>query len=267
MLTSKQREATTGEPMATNETTTPEHPHPHAGNPHAPPGFDFEKFATFCARGFAYGVGKADGQVCIEAAISLCSGEGLGDKPTCVHPAIRAHSIRLNDARWSSPEARAKGTCDYGLAQLGTAQIDGVAFARRLAFLTITKLLPVVLRLVTSLDPSVAEACEKSVDLVSAQATARAAQKECRKIAAVAAAYAYADDAADAADAAAYAVAVAAAYAADAYAADAAAYAAAAYAAAAADAAAYAARDRILTQAAALATQAIEDVRAGMVQP
>jgi hypothetical protein len=236
------------------------HDHPHAQNPHAPKNFDFEKFATFCARGFSHGVGKADGAVCVEAAISLCSGEGLGDKPTCVHPVIRAHAIRLNDSRWSSSESRAKGMCDYGLAQLGTTDLDGKQFARRLAFLTITQLLPVALR-AAKLE-SEAVACEQSAGLEQALACARLA-RDAAAYAAAAAAYAAAAAAAYAAAAAADAAYDAAA-AADAVAAAAADAAADAVAAAAADAAA---RDRVLSQAARLAIQAIEEVRAGMVQP
>jgi len=71
-------------------TNPPDHDHPHANNPHAPKAFDFERYQAFCSRGFSSGVGQEGGQVCIEAAISLCMGEGLGDKPTCVRQYVHS---------------------------------------------------------------------------------------------------------------------------------------------------------------------------------
>ena len=160
-----------------------------------PPEFDFARFEQFCERGFSHGVGQADGQVCIEAAISLCMGEGLDDKPSCVHPVIRAHAIRLNDACWNSPAARSAGLCDYGLAQLGTANLDGVEFAKRLAFATIREILPIALRRAKLGEH--AGACENAQTNQEALAAARAAKKAA--YAAYAAAYA-AYAAADAAE-------------------------------------------------------------------
>ena len=205
-----------------------------------PPEFDFARFEQFCKRGFSRGVGKADGRVCIEAAISLCMGEGLSDKPSCVHPVIRAHAIRLNDACWSSPAARSAGLCDYGLAQLGTANLDGVEFAKRLALATIREILPIVLRRARLEER--ATACENAKTNREALTAARAAKN---------AAYAaYAPVA--------YAPACASVAAADAAVADAA-Y--AAYAAAYAASASVAERNRILSLSAQIATRIINEMR------
>src|SRR5262249_51669195 len=146
--------------------------------------FDFARFEQFCSRGFSHGVGKEDGQVCIEAAISLCMGEGLDDKPSCVHPVIRSHAIRLNDARWSSPAARSAGLCDYGLAQLGTANLGGVEFAKRLALATIREILPIVLRWAKLEEHAVA--CENAKTNQEALTAARAAKNAAAATAAAA---------------------------------------------------------------------------------
>ena len=56
------------------------------------------------ARGMCSGLGEAGGQMCIEAAASVLAGEPFGSFPTCVNPAVRAYSIRVNDAGWSSAD-------------------------------------------------------------------------------------------------------------------------------------------------------------------
>lgn len=139
-----------------------------------PQGFDRAKFDDIFSRGLCNGMGEVDGQMCIESAIALACGEELNDKPVCVHPVVRAHAIRLNDAQWSSPEARALNLRNYAIAQLGTAnKLDGVEFARRLALATIRELLPITLRLV-KLEKE-ALACEAAVDLPTAEAAAELA--------------------------------------------------------------------------------------------
>jgi hypothetical protein len=224
--------------------------------------------------GLVQGVGEpTPGQMCVEAAVCYALGEPHGDEPSCVGPAVRRAKIRINDARWSSGTARAKGMRRVAIAQLGSDTLDQVEFSKRFTLAVIRELLPEALRRVGLMKE--AEACAAAKDL----SEARTASLSARSAAYAASAYAAADAAAYAADAAAYA-ADAAAYAADAatYAAadaDAAAY-AATYAAAdaaayAADAAAYAAdaatyaaeRDRVLT----LATDIVERVLVEMKSP
>jgi hypothetical protein len=187
--------------------------------------------------GLVSGIGVPEpGKMCIEAAVCFAMGLPHSDEPTCVAPTLRHLKIRLNDARWSSDQARAKGLRRLAIAQLGSAgALDEKEFAKRCARLAIQTSIPTALRAVASIAKggrkerllAAADLCERD----PTEANARSAKD--------AAAYAYA---AYAAYAAAAADAAAAAYAA-AYAATAAAYAAyAAYAAAAAAAyAAYAA--------------------------
>ena len=66
-----------------------------------------KKFDAIVARGFCAGKGSPDGQMCVEAAITQAMGLPFSDEPSCVEPVIRTYKIILNDAKWSSPEARA----------------------------------------------------------------------------------------------------------------------------------------------------------------
>ena len=60
--------------------------------------------------GLVQGMGVAKpGKMCVEAAVCYALGLPHGDNPDCVAPALRALKIRLNDASWSSNQARAKG--------------------------------------------------------------------------------------------------------------------------------------------------------------
>ena len=71
--------------------------------------------------GLVFGIGNPiAGQMCVEAAVCFALGEPHGDEPSCVSPALRAFKITLNDAGWSSNEARAKGLERLALAQLGS---------------------------------------------------------------------------------------------------------------------------------------------------
>ena len=188
--------------------------------------------------GLVSGVGKPiPGEMCVEAAVCYALDLPHGDEPGCVNRALRAFKIRLNDAHWSSPAARAAGLRRLALAQLGSAgHLDDREFTRRLAELTIRVAVPIALRAAASIqkDPKHKEA------LLDHAATC---EREGTRQVALDAKNADAANAANAADAAyaADAAADAAAYAADAaaYAADAAAY-AAAYAA-------DAARDKVLS--------------------
>lgn len=85
--------------------------------------------------GLVAGVGKpVPGQMCVEAAVCYAMGLPHGDEPTCVSPAIRALKIRLNDATWSSPQARAAGMRKLAVLQLGTREgFDDLEFVRRVA--------------------------------------------------------------------------------------------------------------------------------------
>ena len=201
--------------------------------------------------GLVSGLGSPEpGKMCVEAAVCYALGLPHGDNPTCVSPALRALKIALNDAAWSSDKARTKGMRKLALLQLGSAGfLDDVDFSRRVAEMTIKKILPPLFNDLAKLIPSHAP------ELL-------AAGKRCKAEGTEAAAYAAAEAAAYAANAAnaAYAAARAAANAANAANAAAnaanaanaaraaanAAYAAANAAYAAANAAAYAASDKIL---------------------
>jgi hypothetical protein len=99
--------------------------------------------------GLVKGVGNpVPGELCIEAAVCLALGEPHGDEPSCVSPALRAFKISLNDAAWSSPMVRAAGLRRLAVAQLGTADtLDHSEFARRVAMLAVTNIVPRTLRL------------------------------------------------------------------------------------------------------------------------
>jgi hypothetical protein len=193
------------------------------------------KFDAILSRGLCKGVGQQDGQMCIEAAICAALDLPHGDDPQCVHSAIRSFKIRLNDAKWSSAEARAAGLRRLGILQMGTdTGFDASRFVTELSIRTVREMLS---NLLERLDPvryaTHATACRAATTRAEARSAARAVYAY-----AYAAAYAAADaSAAAAADAYASASAAAAAAAAASAAAYADAYAAAS-AAAAADAAA-----------------------------
>jgi hypothetical protein len=185
------------------------------------------KFDQILERGLCAGVGQRDGQMCVEAAICAAMDLPHGDDPVCVEPAVRAFKILLNDAVWSSPQARAAGLRDLGIAQIGSAGVvDGVEFARRMTEQTIRVLIPVLFRDIFTQDTELHRACravatrcevEGSRDAAAAAATAAVHYTTAY------AASAYAANAAAAANAVAYvyaAAAAATAYAAAAYAAD-----------------------------------------------
>jgi hypothetical protein len=215
------------------------------------------KVRDVVSHGLVCGLGiRKIGEFCVEAAVCFAMGLPHSDNPTCVSPAVRGWKIRVNDAQWSSKQARGNGMMKVAIAQLGSNTIDEVKFAKQVSLGTIQKVVPMALRAAAKVHPQVkhkealesaAVHCEGAGDL-SAGAYA---------------AYAAADAAADAARAAAYAAADAGAYAAAAaaaYAARAAAYAAARAAAyAAADAGAYAAAAAAAARAGAAAARAGAD--------
>jgi hypothetical protein len=177
------------------------------------------KFDAILERGLCVGVGKRDGQMCIEAAICAVLDLPHGDNPSCVEPAVRSFKIRLNDARWSSPVARAAGLRDLGLAQIGSrGVVQGQEFAKRVAEQTIRILIPKLFRSLFPLNSrclAAADRCERE-GTMAASRNAEAACADAADAAAACTEAAYADAAACAAYAeaasaeAAYAVAAAA---------------------------------------------------------
>jgi hypothetical protein len=134
--------------------------------------FDVKTYHKILDRGLSQGLGSRDAMVCIEAAICQTLGLPHGDDPQCVTPAVRAYKIALNDSPWSSPQARAAGLRDLGLAQLGSlGVVDGGEFSRRLAEKTIRVLIPQLFRLVFPKN----SACLTAADRCEAQGTAAAA--------------------------------------------------------------------------------------------
>ncbi len=211
------------------------------------------KFDAILKRGLCAGVGKPDGQMCIEAAITQAMGLPFNDQPECVAPVVRAYKIRLNDAYgWASPQSRAVALRNLGIAQLGSkGLVDEQEFVKRLAEKTIRVLIPKLFRAVLTKFPKCLEAADRC-------------EKEGTRDAAAYAAYAAAYAATAAADAS-YAAATAATAAADAadaaaYAAYAAAYASATAATAAADAA-KSDREEYLRLSAELALEVLTELK------
>ncbi len=256
-----------------------------------------KKVLSVVDAGLVSGIGVPEpGKMCVEAAVCYAMGLPHSDEPTCVSPALRQLKIRLNDLRWSSNAARAKGLRRLAVAQLGSAgTLDDKVFASKVSVLVIQKYVPLALNAAAkkakgthkaalteaatlcSLDPSIENAtkAKEAADAASAAAAAAAAYAyAAASVSAYAAADAAAADAAAAyaaaASVSAYAAASAAyadAAAAAAYAASASAYAAASASAAAADAA-YAAdaadvkRDSILAEFGEDVVQILIEMRA-----
>ena len=157
--------------------------------------------------GLVKGLGNpVPGQMCIEAAVCYALGMPHGDDPKCIGRAVRSYKIRLNDSRWSSDAARAKGMRRVAIAQLGSDQIDQNEFCKEVALQGVRQILPIALRAVAKMIPDHAAtleasaiACEAVGEFAQAQSVAAAANKAARN----AAAYAAADEAAYAAAAAA----------------------------------------------------------------
>jgi len=107
------------------------------------------------APGLVRGLGTATpGSMCLEAAVSLAVHGTFGDAPPCVAAADRDYAIRINDAAWSSPQARAEALLPLAIAQIGTAGTDRTAWVRRLVEGTIRRVLPVTLRAAASVHGS-----------------------------------------------------------------------------------------------------------------
>src|SRR6202142_1646215 len=153
------------------------------------PNFDRDLYERLCAAGMRACVGTRE-SACVMAAFNLpCGGDPADSAESpCVLPDAARFAIRLNDARWSSPAARAAGLHDLGLALLGTADLDRNAFVTRLAEGTIRRVLPIALR-AAKLDAA-ADRCEREGTMASADAARAAATATVAADAATAAAYA-----------------------------------------------------------------------------
>lgn len=148
--------------------------------------------------GLVRGLGiQEPGKMCVEAAVCFALGLPHGDNPSCVGNVVRTFNLLLNDADWSSPEARARGMRRLAIAQLGSDQIDQTAFAKALAEETIRLIIPIALREVAKV-VSHSEALEAAAVECEQEGTEASAMKV--TVATVAAATAiYAANAADAA--------------------------------------------------------------------
>jgi hypothetical protein len=227
------------------------------------------KVLSIVDAGLVKGVGLPEpGKMCVEAAVCYALGLPHGDDPACVSRALRQLKIRLNDSRWSSNAARAKGLRRLAVAQLGSRDVlDDKEFARRVVDVVIRIYVPRALRRAVEVvtNPAHKQAMEDAAVRCETEGTRDAALAGKKAAAAPApdadAAAADADADADAADAAADAAdaAYAAYAAADAYAAAAAASAAADAAAAAAAASA---ADKQLSDFAESVVQILIDMKA-----
>lgn len=90
-------------------------------------------------QGLVKGLGlPKPGAMCVEAAVCYALGLPHSDQPLCVSPALRGPKIILNDAPWSSNEARTAGLRKLALLQLGTnVDFDEKLFSQRVALFTI----------------------------------------------------------------------------------------------------------------------------------
>jgi hypothetical protein len=88
------------------------------------------------------------GHMCVEAAVCYALGQPHGDKPECVNAAVRRFKIVLNDAKWSSNQARSAGMRKLAIAQLGTSDpsFGDKRFVEVLVEQTIRKIVPHALR-------------------------------------------------------------------------------------------------------------------------
>ncbi len=139
--------------------------------------FDVAAYDGLLKRGLSKGVGRRDGKMCIEAAICTILNLPHGDEPGCVASSVRSFKITLNDANWSSDEARAAGLRDLGLAQLGSlGVVDDRDFCRAMAERTTRVLIPKLFREVLADDEKCLAAaleCESNPSQASAAWAAR----------------------------------------------------------------------------------------------
>lgn len=118
------------------------------------------KIEEVLGRGLCTGKGDPQGRMCVEAAVCFAMGLPHGDDPPCVGLSVRNFKITLNDSKWSSDLARAKGMRKIAIAQLGSNTLDQLEFARRMVDKTIRILTPTLFREVFKDD----EGCLKAAD-------------------------------------------------------------------------------------------------------
>jgi hypothetical protein len=174
-----------------------------------------QKLLETVDQGLVAGLGRPrPGEMCVEAAVCYALGLPHGDSAPCVGDAVREFKIRLNDARWSSRQARVRGVRKLAVAHLGSDQIDQEAFTRLVTERVIKRIVPLALRAAARTHPliehrQVLEAAALRCDREGTRAAAQDACLVARAAAAAAAALedlpaaataAYAVDAADAAD-------------------------------------------------------------------
>src|SRR5579863_5547295 len=106
------------------------------------------KLLSVVDAGLVHGIGVPEpGKMCVEAAVCFALGLPHGDDPKCVAPALRRLKIRLNDSRWSSGQARAKGLRRLALVQLGSdGVLDEREFSKRCVRLAIQTCIPSAFR-------------------------------------------------------------------------------------------------------------------------
>jgi hypothetical protein len=138
------------------------------------------KFDEILARGLSSGMGKRDGQMCIEAAVCAALDLPHGDEPQCVATTVRTFKIALNDSNWSSPQARAAGLRDLGIAQVGSlGVVDDNVFVQKIAEKTIRVLIPALFREVFPNNQACLAAAKRCEDEGTEEA-ARAAEAAAR---------------------------------------------------------------------------------------
>lgn len=104
------------------------------------------KVLSIVDQGLCIGLGeRKPGELCVEAAICLALDLPHSDDPKCVDLAVMTFKISLNDRRWSSNAARAKGMRRAALAQLGSKGIDTNRLVSILAEQTIRQIVPIAL--------------------------------------------------------------------------------------------------------------------------
>jgi len=128
-----------------------------------------ESLDKILANGLVSGRGDRTSTFCAQEAVCAALGLPITNHPECVDDAVSAFGRRLNDARWSSTAARAKGMRDFVVAQVGSkGAIDSREFVQRLALRTIREVLPLWLRH-AKIDVALIAACESAETLVGAR--------------------------------------------------------------------------------------------------
>jgi len=128
--------------------------------------------------GLVSGLGFPElGKMCVEAAVCYALGLPHGDDPGCVLPALRALKIKLNDASWPSPHARAAGLRRLAVAQLGSRDVlDDSEFALRVVEMTIRTVVPEMLRAAARTEPAHSVALMAAADRCECEGTRKAAK-------------------------------------------------------------------------------------------